>query len=309
MEEIAEGIFVETGYEGVNVAAIMTEGGLVCIDAPSYPRDARDWVVRLERLYPRPIRFVILTDCNGDRLLNTRWLNAPIVAHASVADRLMGYQKRYPQPLIESLIKRNPKFGKELANNPVDRPAISFANDMTILSSRHTLELSHRPGPTMGNLWVYVADAGILFTGDSVVNGSQPYLAELIWQDWLESLAQLSSGQPHVAVLVPGRGEITDLSAAASMQDYLNRIREIVVDHFAVGGTREELAVQAEQLINEFQLDTLPEVWVQGQVLLGMERIYDDVSYDDVAYDDVADQEEGDIKELPPREARGSTIK
>ncbi len=88
------------------------------------------------------------------------------------------------------------------------------------------------------------------------------------------------------------------------MRDYLNRIREIVVGHFAVGGTREELPVQAEQLINEFQLDTLPEVWVQGQVLLGMERIYDEVSFDDVA-----DQEEGGIEELPPREARGSAIK
>jgi hypothetical protein len=36
MEEIAEGVFVETKYEGVNVGAIVTELGVVCVDAPSY---------------------------------------------------------------------------------------------------------------------------------------------------------------------------------------------------------------------------------------------------------------------------------
>ena len=112
MQEIANGIFIETEYEGVNVGAIVTSEGLVCIDTPSYPRDARDWIMGLERLHAKPIRFLILTDAHGDRILNTRWFNASIIAQQAVAEKLLGYEKRYPQSFIESLSQRDPKHGR-----------------------------------------------------------------------------------------------------------------------------------------------------------------------------------------------------
>ena len=208
MEEIADGIFVETEYEGVNVAAIITGEGVICIDVPSYPRDARDWVVQIERLHPRQIRCVILTDGNGDRHLNIRWLNAPIVAHQEVAEMLKGYDKRYPLPMIESLSKRNPQQAKDFASGPVDGVSISFTKDMSILSSNNGITLHHKPGPTKSSIWVEVPDDRILFTGDSIVNGTQPYLEEMEWQDWMNSLELLTDRQGQLDFVVPGRGEI-----------------------------------------------------------------------------------------------------
>ena len=132
MEEIADGIFAEFGYEGVNVGAIVTDSGIICIDAPTYPRDARDWVTQLDRLSAKPIKHLIVTDSNGDRLLNTRWINAPIVTHRWVAEKLTSYDKRYPQHLLDSLAQRNQFHGRELSPTPVDRPALSFSKDMKI---------------------------------------------------------------------------------------------------------------------------------------------------------------------------------
>lgn len=76
-ERTGKNIFVETHYAGVNVGAILTYKGLIAVDVPTFPREARDWAIRLHRLNQYPLQFVILTDYSGDRTLNTRWLSAP----------------------------------------------------------------------------------------------------------------------------------------------------------------------------------------------------------------------------------------
>lgn len=289
MVEIADGIFVETEYEGVNVAAIITGEGVICIDTPSYPRDARDWVVRIERLHARQIRFIILTDGNGDRLLNTRWLNAPIVAHQEVAEMLKGFDKRYPQPLIESLSKRNPQQAKDFASGPVEGASLSFSKDMSMLSSRNGISLQHHPGPTKGSIWVEVPEKRLIFTGDSITNDSQPYLEEMEWQDWTNSLEILNDRQGQYDLLVPGRGEVTDLSVVASMIEYLDRIKSLVLNHFKEGRARDDLNHLAYQLLAENPKETLLEEWSLCQVTLGLERVYDQLVSENFPEEDEMD--------------------
>lgn len=286
MEEIAEGIFVETEYEGVNVAAIVTDEGVICIDTPSYPRDARDWVVRIERLHPRQIRCVILTDGNGDRLLNTRWLNTPIVAHQEVADMLKGYDKRFPLSMIDSLSKRNPQRAKDFASGPVDGVSISFSKDMSMLSSRNGITLHHRPGPTKGSIWVEVPDGRIVFTGDSIVNGTQPYLEEMEWQDWKNSLELLTDRHGQLDFVVPGRGELTDLSGVTPMIEYLDRMKDMVLNRLNEGRSRDDLIHLSYQLLAEFPFETPPGEWSRCQIIVGLGRIYDQIAARKIPGDD-----------------------
>lgn len=275
MVEIADGIFVETEYEGVNVAAIITGEGIICIDAPSYPRDARDWAVRIERLHPRQIRCVILTDGNGDRLLNTRWLDAPIVAQQKVAEMLNGFDKRYPLPMIESLSKRNPQQGKDFASGPVEGVSISFSKDMSMLSSRNGITLRHNPGPTMGSIWVEVPENRLLFSGDSITNGAQPYLEEMQWQDWMDSLVLLIDREDQFDLLVPGRGEVSNLSVVTKMIGYLDRMKTLILNHIKEGYARKDLGQLAYQLLAELPNETPPGDWGLCQVTRGLERVYD----------------------------------
>ena len=78
MNQIAPNIFVETKYDGVNVGAIHTNDGVIAIDAPSYTRQARDWALQLGAVHHKSIQNLVLTDYNGDRILNSRWFNAPL---------------------------------------------------------------------------------------------------------------------------------------------------------------------------------------------------------------------------------------
>jgi glyoxylase-like metal-dependent hydrolase (beta-lactamase superfamily II) len=277
MQELAENIFVETGYEGVNVGAIVTKGGIICIDAPSFPRDARHWVTRLSQLNPRPIKFIILTNAHGDRILNTRWLDAPIIAHDHAAEKLNNYDKRYPQNLLDSLGQRNPMAGKELVNGPVDRAAVTFNKSITVIADDYHIVLSHAPGPSPGNIWAYIPEAGLLFTGDSVTVNEPPILAEICCTEWLRSLTDAMT-RLDVHLLIPGRGDIsTPQEAVPPLVDYLGYIEENIRQIILDGKRRESTIFLEETLLSRFPIGDLPQEWVQKQIRLGLERVYNEI--------------------------------
>jgi glyoxylase-like metal-dependent hydrolase (beta-lactamase superfamily II) len=277
MQEIAENIFVETAYEGVNVGAVVTKGGIICIDAPSFPRDARHWVTRLSQINPRPIKFVILTNAHGDRILNTRWLDAPIIAHDHAAEKLNNYDKRYPQNLLDSLGQRNPMAGKELVNGPVDRAAVTFDNAITVMAGDYHIVLTHAPGPSPGNIWAYIPETGILFTGDSITVNEPPLLAEICCAEWLNTLNH-SITQFDIQALVPGRGDISvPETALPPMIEYLNYIEENIRQMIIDGKKRESTIFLEEILLSKFPLGDLPLEWVQRQIRVGLERVYNEI--------------------------------
>lgn len=277
MEELAENIFVETSYEGVNVGAIVTKGGIICVDAPSYPRDARHWVTRLSQLNPRPIKYIILTNAHGDRILNTRWLDAPIIAHDQAAEKLNNYDKRYPQHLLDSLGQRNPMAGRELVNGPVDRAAVTFDKAMTVIADDYHINLYHAPGPSPGNIWAYIPETGALFTGDSVTVNAPPPLVEICCMEWIHTLKDTLSNH-EVQSLVPGRGAVsTPEEAVPPMVDYLTYIEENIRQIIVEGKSRESIASLEETLLAKFPAGDLPSDWVQKQMRLGLERAYNEI--------------------------------
>jgi glyoxylase-like metal-dependent hydrolase (beta-lactamase superfamily II) len=277
MQEVAEGIFVETAYEGVNVGAVVTSRGVIGIDVPTYPRDARHWAARLRHLSYDPLLYVILTDHHGDRILNSRWLNAPIIAHERAAERVAGYEKRYPQALIDSVTSRNPEQGKEVVNSPVDRVTLSFSEEMTLVFDDRRLCLTWRPGPTGSSVWVHVADEGILFAGDCLVVDTHPLLAEAHCERWLGHLATLQQANGEFRAVVPGRGPLNRREAIEDVATYLRLVLEIAASHHRQSRQREDMSDYVGQLLPRFALNGLPREWVARQIRLGLDRVYEDL--------------------------------
>ncbi len=277
MEQIAENVFVETAYEGVNVGAIVTSQGVIAIDTPTYPRQARDWAVRLHTLTPRPILYVILTDYYGGRILNARWLNAPIIAHQVTADKLGSYDKRYPANLLDTLAARNPLRGRELSNGPVEKPAMSFSDNLHILKNSSNILLLSAPGPTSGNIWVYLPNKGILFAGDTVSIGHHPFLLEATSKQWLGTLQRLQAWGDDLHTIVPGRGTLCNQSAVQTVFAYITRMRECIKGHIFAGKSRESTAVYIPELLAMFPQNGPPTEWLQQQIKQSLDHIYDEL--------------------------------
>jgi glyoxylase-like metal-dependent hydrolase (beta-lactamase superfamily II) len=274
MKELGEGIVVETGFDGVNVGAVRTSEGIICIDAPSYPRETREWIFRLENHFSSPVLLLILTDFHGDRILNTRWFNAPVITHSLVAERINSYRRRYPQNLIDSLRRRNPIAARELMHSPVHRPSMSFTKSLFLGFPPYTIELSHNPGPTPANTWVTIREENILFTGDSLVSGTIPNLSDFQWRSWMSSLKLLASDLSSYRYLVPGRGELTDRSLVETMIDYLASIEESVLSFSKSGLSSLDLSDSVEDLIRKMPNDSMPRDWIVDELTIGLKRAY-----------------------------------
>ena len=275
MREIASGIFFDSDYDGVNVLAILTDEGVVCIDVPSYPRDAREWVSRVGRLHRRGLRYLILTDYHGDRILNSRWLAVPIICSQPTADRLVTYDKRYPQSLIESLSLRNPQLGRELTSGPVDQASVSFTGRMTFHFGRKTIKLNHKPGPNAGNIWLGWPGSDILVTGDSIVSVGLPPLGEALLNPWLDNLESLCSPEYTNTLFVPGRGEPGGIEVVHHMIDYLKSIRSIVRQHIEEGRSRQELSRHTPEVADLIVSDDVTPEWTEREISAGLRRVYD----------------------------------
>jgi len=276
MEQIANNIYVETNYEGVNVGAIVTPKGVIAIDAPSYTRQARDWAMRLNALHPKGIQYTILTDYHGDRILNTRWLNAPVIAHQATAEKLQSYDRRYPAALLESLTARNPERGRELSHSPVQKTAVSFDRQISFFKGDCEIQLLAAPGPTPGSLWVYLSQTGILFCGDAVTTDCPPSLAEADTAQWLDTLDRLRQ-KPDVSQIVPGRGALCQVDAADNVYHYIELMRSRIETHIVEERPLADTAVYISEFISLYPNPYLPPDWLRGQIQQSLNHVYNEL--------------------------------
>ena len=274
MEELAPGIYAETDFVGVNVGAIVTSKGMVAIDVPSFPRDARSWALTLHRTHHFAVHTALVTDFHGDRTLNTRWLNAPVITHSLTAERLFSYDKRFPGYLLESLNQRHPDRGRELSNSPVERPTISFDGKLTLFIGGKQIELTAVPGPTPSNIWVSIPDANILFVGDTLMVDTHPIITEGNSAQWLASLDKLEAMAPKLLAIVPGRGPVCDGSAIPPIRDYIRHMRETIQRHIAAGKTIDETAVYIPEFLSAFPINDLPLDWLKRQIKSSLDHVY-----------------------------------
>jgi glyoxylase-like metal-dependent hydrolase (beta-lactamase superfamily II) len=277
MQEIAKNVFVETEYDGVNVAAVKTRRGIIAIDVPSYPRQARDWAMRLHALAPHTIQYVILTDYHGDRIMNARWLNAPIIAHEATANKLRTYDKRYPQTLLESLTSRNSESGRELSQSPVEQSSMSFSKQMQLWRGGTNFQLFALPGPTAGSIGVYLPSTGTLFTGDAVVTNMPPLLCEADTAVWLETLQNLRSWPRPIHHILPGRGDLCDLEALTAVSNYIQTMRQRIQEHIDAQRPREEIYSHLKEFLSLYPDSTYPTEWLKRQTKLSLDRVYDEI--------------------------------
>jgi glyoxylase-like metal-dependent hydrolase (beta-lactamase superfamily II) len=278
MEQIADNIYLETNFDGVTVAAIRTHEGIICIDVPSYPRQAREWMTRLHALHSRAIRYVVLTDHHGDRILNARWLNAPIIAHERTAAQLKQYDKRYPQPLIESLISRNPDRSRDFRNSPVSQVTIHFTHDMHLQKGALDLRFLARTGPTNGSIWVHSPRNNLLFVGDTVPVGRPPLLQWGETAVWLQRLDELRQWLPNHQI-ISGRGGLISAADIDAAEEYINAVQAQISAHIAAGKGRELLFTHAKAYVHQFAHTNLPPDWLRGQIKLSLEHVYDELQY------------------------------
>lgn len=170
--EIRPGIHRVPGLRWSNAYLLVEEGGLTLIDAGG-PGDHRGilWYIRSIGRDPLELARVVLTHSHPDHTGTVKELfqhtGAPIAVHRG--DTRQGtkagdFRLYYPaQP---------PTFGWELPFLQ-QMPAHQFLEDGQVLPVLGGLQVLHTPGHTPGSICLYLANQGVLFTGDTLLSDGE----------------------------------------------------------------------------------------------------------------------------------------
>ena len=86
MQEVTKNIYIDDQFPGVTLGVIVTPRGLIQIDAPPSPEDARTWRASLMSLGGGIDRVLVNMDAHPDRTLGARAMDCIVIAHEKTAN-------------------------------------------------------------------------------------------------------------------------------------------------------------------------------------------------------------------------------
>ncbi len=286
MKEIAPNIYVSTEYPGVNVGFIAMPAGIIAVDAPTLPGDARAWRRRILETSGGPILYVVLTDPHPDRLLNAGLLQAPIVAARAAYDRASAYTDGFWHAAVEGWARRHPEAADDLVDARVTLPEIMFTHRVTLRKGGIDVTVECVAGAAPGSARIRCRGAGtaplqkqdVLFTGDTLVTETHPYLtATPDTKAWLNTLKSLRRPYFSQTIIVPGRGPICDQSATLPLSKYLTLARRRVRSLHAAGRPRVDTATLVAELLPLFPVPKDEHDLTQRRIKAGLDRLYEEL--------------------------------
>lgn len=224
MQEITKNIFIEDQFLGVTLGVIVTPRGLIQIDAPPSPEDARSWRASLMNLGGGIDRLLINMDAHPDRTLGARAMDCTVVAHEKTA-----YIFRTRPSTFKAQGEETGADWESIPGLGSVRwapPEISFVDQMTLHWGSSPVMLEHRPGPSNGSIWVHTPEEKVIFVGDMVMKNQPPFLAGSNLKAWLESLDLLLESDYKGYTFISSRGGVVNTSVIKAQYDFLKHVHD-----------------------------------------------------------------------------------
>lgn len=274
MQQIAERVYVETAYYGGNVGCIITDQGLILIDTPMLPRNARHWHDQITRLTSR-VLYVVNTDYSENRILGNAFFDVPVVAHELAWEYISGYGDVFGQQVAELLEPIDVEAAAEVSQLKPPSPQITFTERMIFEKGFPQVRLIHLGGHTPATIGVYVPDEQVLFTGDNVMLDTLPVLTQADTKQWLQSLTAIR--KMRVKTLVPGHGPLCDTSVTQPLSEYIRMVRDLVRRHFQAGRSKSELSGLVSGLTDAYPISESEQEGLRSRIKANLDRVYDEM--------------------------------
>jgi cyclase len=269
-------ILVETEYAGANVSCIMTKGGLVYVDSPFLPDDARKWAEETRRQTGLEPAYVINTDHHYDHVLGNPFLSAKVICHTKAARGLAYLNDR---KLLKEVIGE--AFPEVLQNYPPDfecfipEPVhLSFEKRLTLNMDDATFLLEYVGGHSPATIMIYWFEEKVLFTGDNV-EGQFPFFGQAHFGKWKEALQKMQA--LDIDWVVPGHGQVGGKELIENYLAFFQALESEVKAFHSQGQTPEEMAEKSQHLdFFPSEEGAVPEqgrAWLKRQYALAAEAV------------------------------------
>jgi cyclase len=245
MQRVTDRVFTNTQLRGCNPSYVITSDGVVVVDTPQLP--TRAVAMREEAETHGPIRYVINTEHHVDHIFGNYFFKGAgsVVHHQGVYENFMVVTEDLDpyayaleavptdDPEAESIFPERDEYYAD-----PNKGQIVFTGDLTLHVGDRTFHLLHTPGHTPGQIAVHCPEERVVFTGDTIFKDCQTWLMTSDVDQWLEALDRIE--RLDVDYLVPGHGDVTDLSYIRVQRANLLEWEAAVATAVANGWTREE---------------------------------------------------------------------
>jgi cyclase len=274
LEALADGVYAaisrnEEGGAGGNAGFVDLGGEVLVFDASMLPQAARDLLAAVDALVGKPVRILVNSHYHSDHTYGNGVFPASTLIVAAPATRQVLVEEGAEG--IEADKAELPGFldqlRKDLASAPDDAarqviasriilhesliesidevvarpPDVTFEGRMTFHGSARSAQLiTYGLGHTEGDVFLYLPDDRIVFTGDLLFAKSHPYLLDSAPEAWRGALNKMLTFD--FETVVPGHGEVTGADDIRAQRDYLDAIEALVQKVIAGGGTADDAA-------------------------------------------------------------------
>lgn len=229
--EVATGVWAYVQPDGswmINNTGIIVDrdAGSVMVDTTSTETRNRALLARVAELAGSVPRALVNTHHHGDHTYGN-WLlpaDTPIFGHVHCREDVIAVG------LVAAQMFPGPDYG----HLEVRPPDVTFDAQMTLHLGQRRLELIHvGPAHTRSDVLAWLPEDGVVFCGDLVFNGGQPFLLEGSLAGYPRALAAVRALDAEV--LVPGHGPVCRGSEIVRVIDDMTAYADFVAEVAASG--------------------------------------------------------------------------
>ncbi|PYS78976.1 MAG: hypothetical protein DMF70_13910 [Acidobacteria bacterium] len=292
--KVADGVYAAIAKSGGlasgNAGFVIGDDGVLVFDTFFTPAAIEELITEIQTLTKLPIKFAVnshyhLDHTGGNQVLIAR--GVPIIAHDNLIKWQTTKNKRF-LPAPEELQKRRADAAKQLSETPEDQkdkraplerqirrldammtiklvnPTVTFGSGTVHLYlGKREVILSTLPGHTGGDVFAYVPDANVVFTGDLGWSKTLPNLVDATVNDWIPTLDRITSQYP-TAKFIPGHGNVAEAAEIKDFRDYLDdlrtRVKQGIADGLTVDQAKQQLKLPEKYKAFAFQNFATPNV-------------------------------------------------
>ena len=237
--EMTPRIYVAQGYDFGEIAFVLTDDGIVVIDAGTTVANATAALAALRRVTDLPLRTVILTHAHWDHIggLNAfREAGVEVIAQANYADELRKVNET-EGPTRSFFGTRAERFYALTPDRLVDsRQVLEFGGTEFVL-------LPVRGGETEDALLVHLPASGVLFVGDIIMPYlGAPFMPEGSAEELFVAMATIRALAPRL--LIHGHPSLTEnfpIEVFPTLETALREVYQDVLSGIAAGQTLAEI--------------------------------------------------------------------
>lgn len=283
IREIAPNLFVETELHGANVGFAATSEGVILIDTPLLPDDARWWHEQIAQRTDRDILYIINTDHHRGHVLGDQYFPmATVIAHEFAWKNMKSYGDSFRTRLLNLYRKRRPEAVREWQQSlRIVEPEITFTGRTILYKGDTELHLIPLGGHTEATTVVYFPREKVLFAGDLVVTDRPPFLSQSDTKQWLEALAYLR--KVRFDVLVPGHGELSGKEATEKMSEFLRLVRRQVRSAYTGGASKADTARMLRHLIHFWPIPPFEKPKADRRFKSSLSRVWNEIRSEELA--------------------------